>query len=117
MISKQRLLQALTGFWYDIVSCDHHKDRDCHFDITQQWSYGDVPKWIVSHYGYVGSEINEEFESYEEAENFLIFELQLRIEKYTDIDSEYLKEEPEVAKRLIEIRKDYDTYMKGIYVK
>lgn len=59
----------LTKFWYEYVSCDHHKDRDCHFYVNQVWSYGQPFYYRIEHYGYMAElpdEIgNERFESYE----------------------------------------------------
>ena len=43
----------LTQFWYNYVSLDHHKDRDCHFYINQVFSYGEEPYWRIEHYGYI----------------------------------------------------------------
>lgn len=64
---EQRLLQ-LTRFWYDYVSCDHHKDRDCHFYINKVWSYGHEPYYRIEHYGYM-SELDdkENYDTYAEA--------------------------------------------------
>lgn len=38
--------------WYNYVSLDHHKDRDCHFYVEKKWSYGQEPVYIAYHYGY-----------------------------------------------------------------
>ena len=53
---KEDRLQKLTAFWYDYVSCDHHKDKDCHFYINKVWSYGRPAVYTPEHYGYIGSE-------------------------------------------------------------
>lgn len=65
-------ITPLTDLWYSIVSIDHHKDRDCHWYINKVWSYGKLPIYRVEHYGYIyHEEINQEFDDYEEAEEYL----------------------------------------------
>lgn len=49
----------LTKFWYQYVSLNHHKDRDCHFYINEVWSYGELPKYRVEHHGYIADEVEE----------------------------------------------------------
>ena len=61
----------LTEDWYRLIGKDHHKDKDCHWYIETKWSYGLSPTYIVRHYGYILDEVDEEFETYEEALNFL----------------------------------------------
>ena len=61
----------LTDEWYHLIGKDHHKDKDCHWYIETKWSYGLSPTYIVRHYGYILDEVDEEFETYEEALNFL----------------------------------------------
>lgn len=70
--NKEKEITKLAKLWYQIVGLDYHKDRDCHWYINKVWSYGEPPKYSVEHYGYVFHEdINEEFETYEMAENYL----------------------------------------------
>ena len=57
----------LTEEWYKLIGPDHHKDRDCHWYIETKWSYGNTPRYIVMHFGYILDEIQEEFDSYKEA--------------------------------------------------
>jgi len=64
MIEK---ITSLTNEWYFLIGKDHHKDRDCHWYIETVWSYGLPPTYRVSHRGYILDEIEEEFESYEQA--------------------------------------------------
>ena len=45
-------ITELTERWYRYVNFDHHKDRDCHWYITKQWSYGDKPFYVATHSGY-----------------------------------------------------------------
>lgn len=60
-------IKKLTEEWYRIIGKDHHKDRDCHWYIETKWSYGQYPRYIVRHYGYIVREIEEECNSYSEA--------------------------------------------------
>lgn len=46
----------LSKVWYDYVSLDHHKDRDCHFYVKKNWAYGNEPYYEAYHYGYVASD-------------------------------------------------------------
>lgn len=73
-------ITRLTEIWQHLL-IDHHKDRDCHFfieqsNVLQSWSYGE-PKlsnkigFTVLHYGYIGEEIEERFDTIQEAQEFL----------------------------------------------
>ena len=64
-------ITKLTEEWYRLIGKDHHKDRDCHWYIETKWSYNLSPVYIVRHYGYILDEVDEKFETYEEALNFL----------------------------------------------
>ena len=64
-------ITKLTDDWYKLIGKDHHKDRDCHWYIETKWSYGLPPTYIVRHYGYIIDEVDEKFESYEQALEFL----------------------------------------------
>ena len=57
----------LTELYYRLVSLDHHKDRDCRWYITQVWSYGEPPVWIVQHYGYCYKKVEWTCDTYEDA--------------------------------------------------
>lgn len=58
--------KRLAELYYELISQDHHKDRDCHFHIEHRISsYGD-DRFSVIHYGYI-NEFDEEVSSYEEA--------------------------------------------------
>ena len=65
-------IKRLTALWYEIVSLDHHKDKDCHWYITEQWSYGNYPTYHVEHYGYVLDDISRKTDTREKAEIVLI---------------------------------------------
>jgi len=60
-------ITKLTDEWYFLIGKDHHKDRDCHWYIETKWSYGFPPKYHVQHWGYILGDIEEEFDSYDEA--------------------------------------------------
>ena len=60
-------ITKLTEEWYKLIGGDHHKDRDCHWYIEVKWSYGNPPKYIVMHYGYILKTIKDEYSTYEEA--------------------------------------------------
>lgn len=79
----------LTADWYKLIGPDHHKDRDCHWYIETKWSYGESPKYIAQHYGYILDRIEEEFETYDKAVEFLKETLIKEIEEYR----KYLKNE------------------------
>lgn len=65
-------ITKLTKEWYFLISGDHHKDRDCHFYINTVWSYGQKQKYRVEHYGYVFDNVEEEFDTYREAAEYLL---------------------------------------------
>jgi hypothetical protein len=87
-------LQELSAVWYDLVSIDHHKDRDCHFYINKVYSYGKPPHYRIGHYGYI-SELPKELseEMYEDATtaqteltNWLKNEIKETLQGYQEVD-------------------------------
>ena len=60
-------ITKLTNEWYTLIGPTHHKDRCCHWYVETRWSYGDPPKYMVWHHGYILDEIKEECDSYDEA--------------------------------------------------
>ena len=60
-------ITKLTDEWYFLIGKDHHKDKDCHWYVETKWSYGYPPKYTVQHWGYILGDIEEEYNSYEEA--------------------------------------------------
>jgi hypothetical protein len=68
---REQLITELTKLWY-FTLVDHHKDSDCHFYIKMQWSYGQEPVYVVEHYGYILEETYEKFETYAQAQEYLI---------------------------------------------
>jgi hypothetical protein len=65
-------ITELSKEWYILIGGDHHKDRDCHFYINTVWSYGQKQKYRVEHYGYIFRDVEEEFDTYNEAALFLL---------------------------------------------
>src|SRR4030065_942393 len=99
-MNKDLEITKLTGLWYRLVNLDHHKDCDCHWYInrinSRVWSYGQEPKtektyYSVEHYGYVFEEVEEIFDSYEEAEVFLLEKIKEAITKEENHANEVLK--------------------------
>jgi len=76
-------ITELSREWYIQIGKDHHKDRDCHFYINTVWSYGQKQKYRVEHYGYIFRDIEQEFDTYKEAAQFLLNKIteMIKIEK------------------------------------
>ena len=74
----------LTQKWYEAISGDHHKTKDCFFYINTVWQFGDPPKYRVEHYGYIEDEIIAEFDTYEKASEFLERTLGRMIREYKE---------------------------------
>jgi hypothetical protein len=53
MTDLEKQLIDLTKKWYNYVSIDHHKDRDCHWYIEKRYSYGEPAKYTAVHHGYI----------------------------------------------------------------
>ena len=56
--TKEQKFVHATNRWYQYVSQDHHKDRDCHWDIcfVKRYSYGQPSSenyWFVRQQGYI----------------------------------------------------------------
>jgi hypothetical protein len=81
-------ITELTKEWYILIGGDHHKDRDCHFYINTVWSYGQKQKYRVEHYGYIFRDIEEEFETYNEAGMFLLNKIKEMIKVVEDDDQQ-----------------------------
>lgn len=69
----------LTDIWYTYVSMDHHKDRDCHWYISTEFSYGKEPTYRVHHDGYIGDRMYCKCPTYEKALEQLLWQLQTSI--------------------------------------
>lgn len=79
-------ISKLSEEWYILISRDHHKDRDCHFYINTIWSYGQKQKYRVEHYGYLYRDIEETFDTYQEAVKYLLNTLKIMIEREKNIE-------------------------------
>jgi hypothetical protein len=88
-------IAGLNEIWYALIVSSNvgHKDRDCHFYITQTFSYGKPGQWTVAHHGYVNPGYEEtSFDTYEECQvelikllkNSILDELSWYIEHYDD---------------------------------
>lgn len=79
-------ITELSKEWYILIGGDHHKDRDCHFYINTVWSYGQKQKYRVEHFGYIFDDIEEEFDTYREAAEFLMNKISemIKIEKFQE---------------------------------
>jgi hypothetical protein len=68
-LSLVEQITELTTEWQTLVYAQgHHKDKDCHWSIETRWSYGDSPRYVVQHYGYIRpNEINVKYSTYPEA--------------------------------------------------
>jgi hypothetical protein len=84
-------ITELTEKWYLLIGQDHHKDRDCHFYVNTFWSYGQKQKYRVEHYGYIFRDVEEEFDTYNEAAMFLLNKIKEMI-KIVEKDLESMDE-------------------------
>jgi hypothetical protein len=84
-------ITELSKEWYILIGSDHHKDRDCHFYINTVWSYGKKQKYRVEHYGYIFRDIEEEFDTYDAAAQFLLNKIKEMI-KIVEKDFEIMDE-------------------------
>lgn len=71
MIENDREILGLTETYMHLIRGDHHKDRDCHFKISEVWSYGEPAYFRVEHDGYcqemTPQELSRKFATREEA--------------------------------------------------
>ena len=81
-------ITKLTEEWYFLIGKEHHKDRCCHWYIETKWSYGQPPKYFAQHFGYLLHDIEEEFDSYEEALNGLKEILKKEIKQFKEDSDE-----------------------------
>lgn len=61
---KEQQVKDLCLKYYQVISPDHHKDRDCHFFIRKRWSYGQWPTYEIEHDGYLMDQQPEHLEQY-----------------------------------------------------
>ncbi|GJL61678.1 MAG: hypothetical protein NPIRA04_03320 [Nitrospirales bacterium] len=82
-----RVISKLMALWYRTIGLEHHKDHDCHFTIETRFSYGGQVRFVLNHHGYLEKDIEEEYWSYELAEQALIRLLRQLIRKHCQIHS------------------------------
>lgn len=69
------IIHKLTSLWYTLL-INHHKDRDCHWYISQRYSYISKPVYVVEHHGYIIHNFEDkEFNTFEKAEYYLLSKL------------------------------------------
>ena len=86
-----------TKVYCELVSIDHHKDKDMHFEVIRKFSYGREPYYYIWHNGYISdmeSEVHDlEFQTQQEAEQALVEWLHIQIvdllESYSKMDDTY----------------------------
>lgn len=88
-MTTEEILNQITELskeWYILIGGDHHKDRDCHFYINTVWSYGQQQKYRVEHFGYLYRDVEETFDTYKEAAEFLMNTLKTMIDREKNIE-------------------------------
>lgn len=105
MTKTEKEIVRLSGIWYDYVSQDHHKDKDCHWFIEKVYSYGQAPLYQAYHWGYMGEDFQgNKCKTIEEAEEELLNAIRYIIKKQRD----------KVAKGLEMLLKDPDTTYENV---
>ena len=81
-MSNVEKITKLTQKWYAYVNLDHHKTKDCIWYIDIAYKYGESPKYIASHNGYIlNNWTSPECDTLEDAEQWLINKLERELEK------------------------------------
>ena len=107
-LSSTHVISKLMALWYQTISLEHHQDQDCHFTIETRFSYGGQVRFFLKHDSSKDKHIQEEYWSYEFAEQALIQHLRCRIRKYCqrhsqlekDIEEAHLDEYNEILDEL-----------------
>jgi hypothetical protein len=94
MTNQERIVK-LTKAWYEVVSVDHHKDRDCHWTIEIRYSYGQAPVYDIVHEGYVWDRVRESCSTLKGAEETLLCILNKALKRERDRAKEILKQSDE----------------------
>lgn len=71
-MKQEYRIERLGKIWFEYVSQDHHKDKDCHWYIETSWSYGKGKKYTAYHYGYIFDGETIECDTYNHALQALI---------------------------------------------
>lgn len=83
----QAFTKQLLELWYELIGGDHHKDRDCHFYIEKNFSTYKKSEWRLLHYGYILGDVEECFNTYEEAEKELQNLLAEKIQEFCETET------------------------------
>lgn len=92
MTNHEKII-LLNTIWYELIICEYHKDRDCHFYIYSHYFYGDDFQYTVEHKGYIKHNYEDTYwNTYEDAEKelirllkeMIIEEVEFYIEHYGD---------------------------------
>lgn len=79
--NTQKIIE-LTDKWYRYVNLDHHKTKDCIWTISISYEYGEAPKYVAYHNGYIlDNWQSPSCDELEDAEQWLIDKLEREIEK------------------------------------
>lgn len=125
MTNTEKIIK-LNTIWYHLIGPEHHKDRDCHFYITQKFSYGDTMKYIVEHNGYIKHDYEDsEWNTREEAEvelitlisNIIKDEMMWSINSNPDKDNSAFKEIENEVNNIVSGGNSYFDYTKDILYK
>ena len=60
------IIKELVGLWYQCL-IGHHKDRDCHFYVNEEFQYDGDREYTVSHNGYIAGEFYKTVDSHRDA--------------------------------------------------
>ncbi len=80
---------------WQLCLVDHHKDRDCHFFIQRNYSTHAPGVWTIIHNGYLSNAVDEQLDSFEQAEkrlfDLLVHKIKEQCSSYMSIsDDEYI---------------------------
>ena len=106
------IIPKLMALWYRTIGLETHQDQDCHFTIKTRFSYGGQVRFFLTHHSSIDKDIQEEYWSYEFAEQALIHHLSHRIRMVcqnhsqleTDIEEAHLDQWNEILEELGDLR-------------
>lgn len=82
----EREIETLAERWYLALLDRPYRDRDCHWLIESQWSYGSPPGHVVVHQGDIYGRIEEEYATRGEALSALRGHLVAALERLPQVD-------------------------------
>ena len=71
----EKEIADLAKQYHTLIAGEHHKDRDCHWYVETIWSYGESPKYMVRHKGYIYHRVEAVCATYQNALRLLRDEL------------------------------------------